>query len=605
MLDGLPGPLGAGKAAAPPESGVLSGGEEGLEGGLHPRPGGHHRLDHPRDLLQDDRHGAEVEGERHHLPSRLPHQGHEALVGPQVGVAPAIDRLLGVPHQEEPRPLLRRAVEGDPAQEVALDAVGVLEFVHQELIDPPPHLPPHLGALGEESLRPGEEEVEGGDPLGAELALDPPEQGEERPAAVLQQLGVEAGELLDELDEGAGRDLQLPLDVAEEGGLGPLELPPPGLQVVDEVAREEVVAGRLQGRALGVLLQPREQVGDGVRDLLGVEDPPALGEAGGDQAVERLQGLPEAAAEGGQRLGTERVLGEDGGGEPPLEEGAQGLDDLRRAEAPDGQLQQVGAPGIAVAVAQGVLDGLADHLLQQMPLGVHRQVGMDARLQRIVRQEPAAEGVDGAHGQVVEGAEEGPRPPRALRAGGEDGGLEPVRRLSPGGEGGQLARGPARHLGRRRLGEGDRHDPPQHLGGDAVRPLLARAAPRPLGESPGGPLPPLAQGPGEEPADERGGLPRPRPRLEHQGDVEPGLRGPAGGAVPGEKVGAEVGGHAGSPPPEPSPPAPLPSPPALPRRARGEKRRMFLSRSPICSALSSSPSPGEGGREGTGEGARG
>ena len=176
-------------------------GEKGLEGRLDALARRHHRLDHAGDLLQDHRHGAEVEGERHHLAAGLPHQGDEAVVGPQVGVAPAIDRLLGIAHQEEPGALLHRPVEGDPAQEVALDAVGVLELVDEELVDPPPHLPAHVGLIGEERRGAGEQEVEGGDAVGAELALDPPEQGDQRAAAVLHQLGIEAGRA----GRGAGR----------------------------------------------------------------------------------------------------------------------------------------------------------------------------------------------------------------------------------------------------------------------------------------------------------------------------------------------------------------------------------------------------------------
>src|SRR5262249_4108876 len=108
---------------------------------------------------------------------------------------------------------------------------------------------------------------------------------------------------------------------------------------------------------------------------------------------------------------------------------------------------------------------------------------------------------------------------------------------------------------------------------------------------------------GEQPADEGSGLARPRSGLEHQGDIEPGLRGPAGGAVLDEKIGAEVG-HAGSPP-EPSPPAPLPSPRPLPPRARGAKRGTFAPRAGLGLCSSAPPPPGEGGGEGTGEGARG
>src|SRR5206468_1748589 len=115
----------------------------------------------------------------------------------------------------------------------------------------------------------------------------------------------------------------------------------------------------------GLPLQLEEQGGGRVRDLPGVGRPPGPRQTGGDQAVNYPARLVETAAEVGQGLGAERIFREDGGGDPPLEQGAQGLDDLRGPEAEDGQRQQVGIAGIAVAVAQGVLDGLADYLLPE------------------------------------------------------------------------------------------------------------------------------------------------------------------------------------------------------------------------------------------------
>src|SRR3954453_11549091 len=163
----------------------------------------------------------------------------------------------------------------------------------------------------------------------AELALDAAEQGAERPAAVLQELGIEAREVLHELHEGARYGAQLLLDVAEEGGLGVSELAAPVLEMIDEVPREELDAGLFEVLDRGLPLQLEEQGGGRVRDLPGVGRPPGPRQAGGDQAVDRSTGLVQPAPEVGQRLGAERVLGEHGGGDPSLEEGPPRFDDLR------------------------------------------------------------------------------------------------------------------------------------------------------------------------------------------------------------------------------------------------------------------------------------
>ena len=534
--------------AGAPEAGVLEpslAGEEGLELRLHPGDGEHHRANHPRHLVEDRRHGAEIEGERHHLAAGRHHPRHEPLVGAEVGVPPAIDRLLGIADQEEAGALLRRAVEGEPAQQVALEAVGVLELVDQELVDPPPHLPPHLGVRGEQTLGADEEGVEGGDPPRAQLALDPRQERREGAAAVLHQLGIELPELRDELHQLPRGGGELRGDGAEEGPFGSLDLAAaPFLEVADEVLGEQLGRpggdlGQRRRRPRGLRGEPAAQGDQGLLDLAGVARPGAA-QAGGDQCMDGAGGLGQAAAEAGERRRAEGVLGEDVRRQSPLEEGGERLDDLGGAEAARGEGQQMGIAGVAVPLAEGVLHRLAHHLLDPPAVGVDDQIGMDPRLQRMVGEQAAAEGVDGAHRQVVEGAEEGPRPPRPFGGPRQHGGLEPPRGFGAGRQRRQLAGGAPRHLGRGGLGEGDRYHPAEHLGGDAVRPFLS-LAPRPLrgplGQPALGALPPLAEGPGEEAADQGRRLAGPRPRLEDEGDVEAGLRRPPGGEVGGARIG--------------------------------------------------------------------
>ena len=76
-----------------------------------------------------------VHGQAPHLAARRPDGLAEVLVGPEIRVAPAVDRLLRVADQEETGPLGLRPVQGEPADDLALRGVGVLELVHEDLIE--------------------------------------------------------------------------------------------------------------------------------------------------------------------------------------------------------------------------------------------------------------------------------------------------------------------------------------------------------------------------------------------------------------------------------------------------------------------------------------
>ena len=192
VLDRRPAAGGEARVVAPPVAG-----EQPFEAGLESAGLLHHRLDRALDLGEDRRHRAEVLDQRVHLAAGLADAGEEGVVGGEVGVAPAVDRLFGVADQEQPRPFGGRAVEGQPAHHLALQPVGVLELVDQELIDPPAGPGPHVGPAAEKVGGPGEQVVEGDDAAGDPLVFDPGEQRAQGGAGGGEQLEVEAGGVIE------------------------------------------------------------------------------------------------------------------------------------------------------------------------------------------------------------------------------------------------------------------------------------------------------------------------------------------------------------------------------------------------------------------------
>jgi len=136
---------------------------------------------------QQVRPAAEVAGERHVLPARRRHLLPELPVHLDVRAAEAVDRLLRVPHDEQPA---RRAARRQHPEDLRLERVGVLELIHEDVAEPRGEPPRDFGVRREERLgpqqqvheiepaplrplvrrqrraRPGEEEAGGGVPRG-------------------------------------------------------------------------------------------------------------------------------------------------------------------------------------------------------------------------------------------------------------------------------------------------------------------------------------------------------------------------------------------------------------------------------------------------------
>ena len=113
----------------------------------------HHGLDHTRHLLEDRLDRAVVHREGRDLAAGVAHLLDEGVVGGQIGIAPAVDRLLRVSDQEQARALCRLAFEGKPAHDLALQGAGVLKLVDQQLIQLAAQPATHLGTIAQQGAR--------------------------------------------------------------------------------------------------------------------------------------------------------------------------------------------------------------------------------------------------------------------------------------------------------------------------------------------------------------------------------------------------------------------------------------------------------------------
>ena len=118
----------------------------GLQTGLS----GHNRLHRSLDLFKDRRRRSEIAIQRATDSPGSERLTDELLICREVGVSPAVDRLLGVADHKEPGALAGIPLQRQHPNEVALNVVGVLELVDQELTDTTPLAPAHLPSAGQE-----------------------------------------------------------------------------------------------------------------------------------------------------------------------------------------------------------------------------------------------------------------------------------------------------------------------------------------------------------------------------------------------------------------------------------------------------------------------
>jgi hypothetical protein len=166
-----------------------------------------------------------VHAQRADAATSLAHAREHALVRFEIGVAPAVDRLLGIADQEQSRPIGLRAVERKCRHDRALARVGVLELVDEQLIDAPAQIGGHARMVGEQRRRAREQLLEAHAALAAQPVLRVGGERGERGGQQREQNGVE----LLQIREQRGETLRCGLDrgaaLCERVGFGLGEFP--------------------------------------------------------------------------------------------------------------------------------------------------------------------------------------------------------------------------------------------------------------------------------------------------------------------------------------------------------------------------------------------
>jgi hypothetical protein len=506
---------------APVRSGRLENGaarDQRLERRLHALDRNHHGPHHTLDLCEDLGDGAEVHGEGVNDAVLCLELLAKRLIRSQVRRAPAVDGLLRVPHDEETRALPGGALEGQDLDQPALHVVGVLELVHEELVDVAPHARRDVGFVLEQVPRIVQQVDERDDAARAQL---PAHLFEQRPEDATRELGEPRTQGAQALQSGQHparslRELRRAISQARLLAVVELRGCPLG-QALDAGVVPDLAQSL---REAGEILDVRDRDARRLQRLH--EGQGHLGGLAADRLEAPLRGLEQALralAQLGQRGANarwrERVRRERGRGRTPLDQREQGGLDLGRADALAREREVRPVALLRVRLRQLRLESLAHHLGLERAVGVDLERGVQSRLERVGGQQPPAEGVDGAHDQVIERAEQRACPLLSVRHRREDLAIDPLG-LGPPLDLCERLTDAAGHLRGGRLGERDGDDAAEHLRGD----LAGRA----VGVALLGARPARAETPGDDARDQGRGLARAGPRLDQERVLELALR---------------------------------------------------------------------------------
>ena len=208
---------------------ALLGRDQPLEGRLIGAALRHRRLERALDLVEDRGHRAAVHAQPRGRAAGAERIADQRAVGPQIGRAPAVDRLLGVADQEEPRPRTGGAVEREQAHDVALHRVGVLELVDEQLIVIGAHLRAKRRLVAQQIARFAKQRCVADRPAFAQPLAGAREERVEHPARTLEAQRPQGDDLLDRCAQdrgglrhgGRGVSQRLPLRGVEALGLAP------------------------------------------------------------------------------------------------------------------------------------------------------------------------------------------------------------------------------------------------------------------------------------------------------------------------------------------------------------------------------------------------
>ena len=403
---------------------------------------------------------AKARREIHHRGARLGEPRLDGLVEGHVRAAKAVDRLLGVPHQEELARrgddllvvVLRGIVGAQQQQDLGLQRVGVLELVHEEVAEAPLQQGAHRTVVAQQIARAHEQiqEVELTDAVlvglvgsddGLELVVQARRQVSVAGFAQRVERGLRSVALREHVRTRKLRTKQLaaalPVPVALEARARKLA----------QLGLESVVVARAPRRALA----PQHLAGEAL-DRLQAAREIALRAAGpgsqradldqlGEHAIDRVAAVERIAPPGRLEI---PVFDEPARGVAKLAARTQRIETARRAPQH--------TPHAFRRILQHALEPLVEAAVDQSGLlvGRHLEEWVDAGLHRSFVQQVGAEGVKRRNTSNLELSE---RRIEAsdLRAVGEG-----SRSLGPRAL--DLRPQTQLHLARRLVGEGDGHD---------------------------------------------------------------------------------------------------------------------------------------------------
>jgi len=203
---------------------VFRAGDQPLERRLNTGNRLHHGLNHALDFVQHVWDRSKINRQAHEFATRLANLIDECAVCGQIRPAPAVDALLRVADDEEPRARIFRAVERQRAHDLALTLIGILKFINEELVNTRADPRGHIGSIAEQEAHFTEQRRKRENTCRSQLRFGGGEWGLERATCGVEQVKIDRNYVLEMQQELANASRELLRAIANSSRLALVEV---------------------------------------------------------------------------------------------------------------------------------------------------------------------------------------------------------------------------------------------------------------------------------------------------------------------------------------------------------------------------------------------